>query len=332
MVFVQIVLHWFAWVFLVGEWVIRSVMLAVVPFRRTPAAAKGWLLLIFFEPWIGLLLYALIGRPTMPRARVEQMARLPQVMAEVRARVLSHPNIFHSELSPGLEWMSYLAKKLGRMPLLGGNAAEIMVDYDAILARLVADIDHARNHVHLLYFLFAADTATAPVIAALGRAVERGVACRVLVDSLGSRSALASLIPKLTTLGVDVREMLPVGFFRLKRARLDLRNHRKIAIMDGRVAFTGSQNLVASDFVAGITYEELVLRFTGPAVLQLQYIFAADWYLETNEVLGSEDAFPCPEVTGSIPIQALASGPDFRPGIWLYRRPNPEKSIESRAP
>ena len=307
----QFVPHWLVWAFILGEWAIQLVMLAVVPFRRTPAAAKGWLLFIFFLPWIGLLLYALIGRPTMPRWRVEQMARLPQAMAKVRERVLNHPNVFHPELLPGLEWTGYLAEKLGRMPSLGGNAAEIMVDYDTILARLVTEIDHARNHVHLLYFLFAVDTATVPVIAALGRAVERGVACRVLVDALGSRSTLPILIPKLTALGVDTREMLPVDLFRLKRARLDLRNHRKIAILDGRVALTGSQNLVASDFVAGINYEELVLRLTGPAVLELQYIFAADWFLETNEVLEGEDIFPGPEITGSIPIQALASGPDF---------------------
>jgi cardiolipin synthase A/B len=151
------------------------------------------------------------------------MARLPEAVAKVRERVLKHPNIFHPELSPGLEWTGYLAEKLGRMPSLGGNAAEIMVDYDAILARLVADIDHARSHVHLLYFLFVADTATAPVIDALGRAVERGVACRVLVDSLGSRSALPILIPKLTALGVDVREMLPASLLRFKRARLPRR-------------------------------------------------------------------------------------------------------------
>ena len=84
------------------------------------------------------------------------------------------------------------------------------------------------------------------------------------------------MIPKLTALGVDVREMLPVGLFGRKRARLDLRNHRKIAIVDGRIAFTGSQNLVAADFIQGVTYEELVLRLTGPVVLELQYIFAAD--------------------------------------------------------
>ena len=309
-------MYWFdptiwAWGFFLSEWAIRLVMLVVVPFRRMPAAAKGWLLLIFFEPWIGLLLYVLIGQSRMPRTRVEQMARLPQVMAKVVQRVLNHPNVFHPELSPGLEWTGYLAEKLGRMPSLGGNAAEIMVDYDAILARLVADIDQARSHVHLLYFIFVDDTATAPVIAALGRAAKRGVACRVLVDSLGSRAALPSLIRKLTALGVDIKQMLPVGLFVRNRARLDLRNHRKIAIMDGRIAFTGSQNLIAADFIAGITFEELVLRLTGPAVLELQYIFAADWYLETNEVLESEDVFPGPEITGSIPIQVLASGPDF---------------------
>ena len=264
--FLQTVLHWFAWAFFLSEWTIRLVMLAVVPFRRTPAAAKGWLLLIFFEPWIGVLLYAMIGRPRMPRSRIEQMARLPQALAKVRERVLKHPNIFHPELSPGFEWTGYLAERLGRMPSFDGNAAEIMVDYDTILVRLAADIDRATNHVHLQYFLFKADSATAPVIAALGRAVERGVVCRVLVDAVGSRSGLPILLPKLTALGIDVREMLPVGLFRSKRARLDLRNHRKIAIIDGRVAFTGSQNLVASDFIAGINYEELVLRLTGPVV------------------------------------------------------------------
>jgi cardiolipin synthase len=300
-----------AWAVLISEWAIRLGMLLVVPFRRTPAAAKGWLLLIFFEPWIGLFLYLLIGRPTMPRWRREQMTRLPQVMAEVVERLLTHPNVFHPELSPKLERTSVLAKKLGRMPVLGGNAAEIQVDYDTILARMEADIDQAKNHVHLLYFIFADDAATAPVIAALGRATQRGVTCRVLVDALGSRFALSTLRPKLTALGVEVKHMLPVGFFRRRKARLDLRNHRKIAVMDGRIAYTGSQNLVAACFKAGIIYEELVVRLTGPAVLELQYIFAADWFLETNEVLQSERVFPAPEIAGPIPIQVLASGPDF---------------------
>jgi cardiolipin synthase len=300
-----------AWSFFLSEWVIRLGMLAVVPFRRTPAAAKGWLLLIFFEPWVGLLLYLLIGRATLPRWRTEQIAKLPQAMGKVLERLATHPHVFHPQLTPELSLAGFLAENLGQMPALGGNAAEILVDYDATLDRLVADIDRAEDHVHLLFYIFADDRATAPVIAALGSATKRGVHCRVLVDSVGSRSALRTLIPKLTALGVAVNEMLPVGLFRWRAARLDLRNHRKIAVIDGRVAYTGSQNLVAAEFKEGITYEELMLRVTGPAALELQYIFAADWFLETNEVLDSDEVFPDPEIAGQIPMQALPSGPDF---------------------
>src|SRR6516225_9145283 len=96
----QIILHWFAWAFFLSEWAIRLVMLAVVPFRRTPAAAKGWLLLIFFEPWVGLLLYLLIGRAKLTRSQREQLARLPGAMAGVVRRLTSDPNVFHPEVGP----------------------------------------------------------------------------------------------------------------------------------------------------------------------------------------------------------------------------------------
>jgi len=151
-----------AWVFFLSEWAIRVVMLTAVPFRRTPAAAKGWLLLIFFEPWIGLVLYLLIGRATLPRRRSEQVSRLPEVMGRVLERLSNHPNIFHPRLAPELSQAVLLAENLGQMPVLGGNAAEILVDYDALLDRLVAEIDRAEHHVHLLFYIFADDPATAP--------------------------------------------------------------------------------------------------------------------------------------------------------------------------
>src|SRR5262249_4522082 len=90
-----------------------------------------------------------------------------------------------------------------------------------------------------------------------------------------------------------------------------LRNHRKIAVIDGRVGYTGSQNLVAADFKEGLAYEDLMARVTGPVVLELQYVFAADWFLETNEGLASETAFPGTEIAGGVPAEALPSGPDF---------------------
>jgi cardiolipin synthase len=300
-----------AWIFFLSEWAIRLIMVVVVPFRRTPAAAKGWLLLIFFEPWVGLLLYVLIGRARLPRWRREQQAKLPQAMAKVVDRLANHPNIFHPEVEPSLSQAVVLVKNLSGSPILGGNAVELLVDYDGTIARLAADIDRAEHHVHLLFYIFADDYATAPVIEALGRAAKRGVRCRVLADAIGSRSGLRSLRRKLTGLGVAVQEMLPISLLPWRKARVDLRNHRKIAIIDGRVGYTGSQNLVAADFKDGLAYEDLMVRATGPVVLELQYIFAADWFVETNEVLDGEAEFPLPDLTGSVPAQALPSGPGF---------------------
>ena len=300
-----------AWIFFLSEWAIRLAMLIVVPIRRTPTAAKGWLLLIFFEPWVGLLLYLLIGRARLPRWRREQLAKLPEAMAKVVGRLANHPNVSHPEVGPALSQAIALAENLGGSPILGGNAVEVLVDYDKTIARLVADIDEAKNHVHLLFYIFADDCATAPVVDALGRAARRGVHCRVLADALGSRLGLRTLRPKLKALGIDVHEMLPISLLPWRGARVDLRNHRKIAVIDGRLGYTGSQNLVAAEFKEGLAYEDLMVRVTGPVVLELQYIFAADWFLETNEILASERQFPDPEIAGSAPAQALPSGPAF---------------------
>src|SRR5262249_25721780 len=147
-----------AWSFYIGEWAIRLVMLVVVPFRRTPAAAKGWLLLIMFEPWIGLLIYLLIGRAMLNRRQRRLLAQLPQAMAKATSRLANHPHIFHPEIGPTLSQAVTLAENLGQSPILGGNAVELLVDYDQTIARIIADIDQAKNHVHLLFYIFADDS------------------------------------------------------------------------------------------------------------------------------------------------------------------------------
>ncbi|MBL9002011.1 MAG: cardiolipin synthase [Phycisphaerae bacterium] len=299
------------WTLLLGEWLIRLIMLVVVPFRRSPAATKGWLLLIFFEPWIGLFLYLLIGRARLMRWQRDRLALLPRVMSRVVDRLHGHPNRFQPDVAAGLLQAVNLATNLGQSPILGGNHVELLAEYDGTISRLVADIDAAEHHVHLLYYIFADDHATAPVIEALGRARSRGVICRVLADAIGSRSGLRTLRPKLTAMGVLVHEMLPVSLLPWRMARLDLRNHRKIAVIDGRIGYTGSQNLVAADSKKDIVYVDLMVRVTGPVVMELQYIFAADWFLESGEVLDGEKEFPEPMVAGEVAAQVLPSGPDF---------------------
>ena len=142
-------------------------------------------------------------------------------------------------------------------------------------------------------------------------AVNRGVKCRVLMDGLGSKKALRTIAPRMRADGIEVFASLPIHLFRWKAARFDLRNHRKIAVIDARLAYIGSQNLINRDFKPGIIYEELVARVTGPVVLQLQAIFLTDYYLESNIDPLRPEFFPPQQPAGTAAAQALPSGPGF---------------------
>ena len=301
-------LSWLHWgtIAIAADWAIRILMLPIVPTRRSPEAAKGWLLLIFFLPWVGLVAYVLIGRPSLPRWRLERLQQYIARVESLRSRYSALTGIEPPPVSANFAPSVRLAFDLSRFPNFGGNAVELLTDYADILARIAADVDAARTSVHLCYYIFDADAQTEAVIAALERAVARGVRCRVLVDAFGSRPTIPSLIPKLRKRGIDARVALPFRW--RKPERLDLRNHRKIVVIDGCIGYTGSQNMVSPDFKPGLTYSELVARIEGPTVLQLQLVFGADWFEETAEFIG-DAAFPPPCTAGDCPAQILPNGP-----------------------
>ena len=296
--------------FFAMEWAVRLAMIVVVPMRRSPDAAKGWLLLIFFEPTVGLILYALIGRPTLPQWRQQRHVEFEALSRPIFERLAQHPNISSPDVGVELKKAVTLAENLGELPILDGNAAEVLADYDELIDRLIADIDAARDHVHLLFYIVADDATTARIIEALRAAVERGVVCRILADSLGSRPDFARLLPRLAAAGILAEETMRLGFF-WRAGRLDLRNHRKIVVIDACIAYTGSQNLVDASFKPGLTYEELNVRLTGPVALEMQAVFAEDWYVETGEFLGDARYVPDPQVAGQIAVQTLPSGPGY---------------------
>lgn len=300
-----------AFLYLASEWAIRVIMVIVVPFRRTPDAAKGWLLLVFFLPWPAVLLYWAIGRAHYPSWRRERFAELPERLRPLLKKAAGHA-VDTGSLSRLAEPTAELARRLCTLPPVGGNRVELLCDYDDSIARLVADIDGAIDHVHLLYYIFAFDQVGRAIAEALARAAKRGVRCRVLYDAVGSRPHTKRLSAFLASRGVEAHPVLPTGLIgrlRGRTARADLRNHRKIAVIDGRIGYTGSQNLVDAKFKPKIVYEELVARVEGPVVAQLAAVHAADWFLETREVLEAEVSSA--EPTGEAVAQVLPSGPDF---------------------
>jgi cardiolipin synthase len=299
-----------ALVYLTTEWIIRLGMLVYVPQRRAAAAARAWLVFIFLVPWAGLAVYLLIGRIWLPavRRRRRELAdeRVRAIMAEITG-----PSAVPGTLDPSDGHVARLAERLGGFGALQGNQIELLPDYDGVIDRLVGDIDAARSHVHMLFYIFAPDPIGQRVAAAIERAARRGVVCRVLMDALGSAAGLRRLAPRLRAAGVEVIATLPVGLFRGSAARADLRNHRKIACIDGEIGYVGSQNIVGPEFVRGRPNEELMARVRGPVVLQLEAVLLADRFEETGQRPPPEQAPRYPEPAGSSVAQVLPSGPGY---------------------
>lgn len=297
--------------YVAGEWLIRIVALFYVPQRRAPSAARAWLLLIFFLPYVGLVLYAFFGRAFLPRRRLAMQARIDSAIR----KVLPHAEA-RAEPPAVLAPAAQLAHRLSEFPVVEGNRFELLPAYEAALARLAAEIDAAERYVHLLYYIFESDDTGFAMAEALERAARRGVTVRVLMDAVGSRSGLRRLAPRLRAGGVEVVSVLPLRAWGPDRARFDLRNHRKIGVVDGRVAFFGSQNIVRAGANPGLTNEEMMVRATGPVVRHLDAVLIADRFLETGDVP--------PEAHGSgagahgcaagVPAQVLASGPGYNAG------------------
>mgnify|MGYP003583454100 FL=1 len=296
------------WLFLL-DWLIRLAALVWIPTRTTPAAARSWLLLVGFVPLLGLPMYRALGHPWLAKQRRLRQARASKLIRERQAELAA------LRWTPGVRDDDHeldiprLTERLGDFMPTRGNSVELLDHYGASLARLLADIDAARSEVHLLYYLMFDDEVGRAFAAALQRASARGVRCRVLLDAVGAKPGLRAWAGPLRKAGVDVRAMLAGGLAWRSLSRMDLRNHRKLAVIDRDIGYIGSQNLASPDFVPGHPNRELVARVRGPSVRQIAALFASDWLIETDERLYIDGDYD--SQAGTTPAQMLPSGPAY---------------------
>lgn len=295
-----------SWLLLL-DWLIRLAALFWIPARTTPGAARSWLLLVGFVPLLGLPLYLAFGHPWLSRQRLQRQAEASQVIREEQAlqdalRWQPRADTATAEIVP-------LVERQGDFMPVHGNAVDLLTGYDDALATLIADIDQAEERVHLLYYLMFDDAVGEAIVEALQRAAARGVHCRVLLDAVGAKRGLHAYRKRLLARQIDVRAMLPGGLRWRRSGRMDLRNHRKIAVIDNRVGYVGSQNLAAAGFVPGHPNRELVARVRGPAVAHLEAVFASDWYIESGQRL--DVLVDVPVSVDDVPTQLLPSGPAY---------------------
>jgi cardiolipin synthase A/B len=309
---------WWVILVFVTDVVIRITAIIIVPRNRRPTAAMAWLLAIYFIPFVGVFLFLLIGTPRLPRKRRRKQERINTYIHD------TSESLDFGTLRPHApEWFTSLVtlnRNLGAMPLAGDNEAHLISDYQESLDTMAVAIRAAERYVHVEFYILQTDLSTDNFFRAMEEAAARGVVVRVLLDHWANRGKpfYKKTLERLTAMGAQWHLMLPVQPLKGKYQRPDLRNHRKLLVVDGRIAFTGSQNVTDSTYnlpkniKRGLHWVDLMARIEGPVVASVNAVFLSDWYSETDEVLTDEiDLFDVKSGPGDLDCQIIPSGPGF---------------------
>ncbi|HXF07150.1 MAG TPA: phospholipase D-like domain-containing protein [Candidatus Acidoferrales bacterium] len=282
----------------------------VVLVKRDARAAALWVAIIWFFPVGGALLYMLLGvnrlrrQASSLRRPMRQQDRLPGVGAR-ELRLAMGPEDVH------LTEMAALVSRVTGLPLVSGNAVSTLVDGDAAFEAMLVAIEQSRVSVALSTYIFGNDRVGRAFLEALVRAQQRGVEVRILIDAAGERYSWPPMVSVLQNSGLRVARFLP-GKHISWLVGLNLRNHRKLLVCDGRIGFTGGMNLrVHHCHSSGRRFtRDLHFRIEGPVVRQLQEIFAQDWDFAAGEHLYGDTWFPALTPAGTVIARAVPDGPD----------------------
>lgn len=283
----------------------------------------AWLLAIMFVPFLGFVFFILIGTNRLPRARRHKLREVTGIIERNAQQIENQIPI--GELDPDVRTIVRANEGLGALPMSSTNTARIETHYAESLAAMTARIDEARHTVNAEFYILTLDDTTQAFFDALVRAQQRGVAVRVLLDFWASRRRANShkTTQFLTQHGIAWHYMLPVQPLRGQFQRPDLRNHRKLLIIDHRIGFLGSQNVIASHYhkhfltLRDVHWVDSMVEVHGPAVLAINAVFTADWFVEAGELVnpaiepGELPSSGDRQFGDEISCQIVSSGPGF---------------------
>jgi cardiolipin synthase len=290
---------------------IATIVRALLRPHREPASRLAWIIAILALPLAGMVLYLLLGETRISGPR-RQRGR------DINARLPRPPgNCPPSEDGGGDAHRApfALASSVNKLDPTCGNAARLAPDSNAAIDEMVSDIDAARENVHCCFYIWLDDRNGVKVKEAVIRAADRGLEVRLLADAFGSRQFISSSHWRdLRAANCDARQALPVGnpLWTLIRGRVDLRNHRKLMVVDNAVAWCGSQNTADPAFRIKARFApwvDVMSRWRGPAARHCQYLFVSDWIGEGGDDISALLTEPLPEAAGDIVAQVLGTGP-----------------------
>ncbi len=296
-------------------WLILPV---IVTQKKNPVSALAWVMATILIPFVGPALYLLFGTERMKNRGLSKLLstkRLHKGLLRLESEWAPSKHAPTTDLEdPLLHSIIRLCHKYSFFDAVAHNRVDLYTDVAETYAAMEEAIQTARHHIHVNYFIFQANTVGERFADLLIEKAREGVKVHFLFDLIGSRKLWIkrSLVNKMRQAGVEVETFLPWWTF-IRPWSLNLRNHRKILLIDNTVAFTGSLNI--GDSFLGTSkrrWRETTLRIEGPAVSQLQWIFGEDWFTATEMLLSGSRYFAPSKAAGENVMQVVASGPDER--------------------
>nr|WP_120492527.1 cardiolipin synthase [Corynebacterium lactis] len=312
---------WWQIALFILDYAIKFVAIGWVPENRNPSASTAWLLLILLIPFLGLPLFLLLGSQQITGRRHQVQALAHDLIRERTAHLPDVPD--DVPLSDDVVGTFKLSRLLTGMPAVASTEMGIFTTFDDSVRRMVEVIDAAEKSVHVQSYIFALDDKTEPLVQALERAHNRGVEVKVLVDPIGSWKypGYYKLKKRLNSSKIPWHPMLPISLVKLTWRRLDLRNHRKLIVVDAKTVFMGSQNLIepgyqlAKNHRSGREWVDTWIELSGDVALAFDAVFAVDWTSEIYDTPEAPEAeqieAPLDDNAGRNIVQVLPSGPGF---------------------
>jgi cardiolipin synthase len=284
------------------------------------AARLAWIMFMLFTPYFGFALYLLFGEISLGRTIHK---RHDEIFAKLRSMAVSSLGSCDNNLEGNVETeyqTAFRAASVDGFETTLGNTAELLADAATARSRLIEDIDNATESIQCLYYIWLDDHTGRNLAEALMRAARRGVIVHAMADGLGSRKFVRSRHwYAMRAAGVKLAVALPMKWVidTILFSRLDLRNHRKITVIDGCITWCGSQNCADAEFLVKAKYApwvDIMLRMRGPVVAQNQLLFASDWLLNSGEEVPECFEMKTNKIEGGFPAQVFADGPTDRRG------------------
>jgi len=270
-------------------------------------------------PYLGALLYLMIGEHMLGERRLQRARAMIERSKPWRSALCEQAARETFKIPAAYRSLDFHARKIIGYPSLPGNRLTLLHDYESIFRQLINDIKAAQTSCALEFYIWEAGGLADELLETVLDAQRRGIHIRILLDAVGSKNFFrGEPARRLRQAGINVTEALHVNPLNMLFQRADIRNHRKIAVIDNRIAYTGSQNLVDPRYFkqgAGVgEWVDLMIRVEGPAVSVLNNVVTMDWSVEAREAYDFPVSTISMQAVGELPVHVVPSGPVFREG------------------